>query len=92
MLQTMQDKVPPFLQPWHWLSSWVRQVWVAPFRWGGDIKRRTLVTLPQICPGLGQVGSQCHRGDREYLSFQVSSSKQVSASIPSMSHTTHPIT
>nr|XP_038041119.1 uncharacterized protein LOC106016299 isoform X4 [Anas platyrhynchos] len=26
MLQTLQDKVPPFLQPWHWLSSWVRQV------------------------------------------------------------------
>uniref|UniRef100_A0A8B9UAP2 LRAT domain-containing protein n=1 Tax=Anas zonorhyncha TaxID=75864 RepID=A0A8B9UAP2_9AVES len=23
MLQTLQDKVPPFLQPWHWLSSWV---------------------------------------------------------------------
>ncbi|XP_035191977.1 uncharacterized protein LOC118172273 isoform X3 [Oxyura jamaicensis] len=41
MLQTLQDKVPPFLQPWHWLRSWVRKV-----------------------------GSQCHQGDREYLSFQ----------------------
>nr|XP_038041117.1 uncharacterized protein LOC106016299 isoform X2 [Anas platyrhynchos] len=51
MLQTLQDKVPPFLQPWHWLSSWV--------------------------------GSQCHRGDREYLSFQVSSSKQAVAGVAS---------
>ncbi|XP_068551945.1 uncharacterized protein [Anas acuta] len=51
MLQTLQDKVPLFLQPWHWLSSWV--------------------------------GSQCHRGDREYLSFQVSSSKQAVAGVAS---------
>lgn len=93
LVQTLRDPERWFLQPWRWLGSWVRQVWGAGMRTpargsgrggGSCLGRGCTMTL-------GAIGSHlpsATRADIGCLSLQVSSSRKVSAGVPSEPHTT----
>lgn len=74
-LQTLQAPDWLFLQPWHWLDTWVRQVWGC---WHENPSLGRGWQQPR--PGLSH-DTGATVADARCLSLQVGSSRQVSAGI-----------